>query len=126
MNSRNAGTRGWGHDDRDVVSYSGGGGRGGGISKGGRRSSYPPSAPRRGRGGRARGGRGGGRGGGRDRKPPSKEALDAELESYMLGDKDTAKSKLDEDLEEYMKSASASSDQGHKSAGEAGAGVLSS
>jgi hypothetical protein len=34
----------------------------------------------------------------------SKDALDAELDSYMLGDSETAKVKLDEDLENYMKS----------------------
>ncbi|TPX63724.1 hypothetical protein SpCBS45565_g06410 [Spizellomyces sp. 'palustris'] len=46
------------------------------------------------RGGRGRGGRGG--------APPSKEALDKELESFMMKDTKYAASKLDNELEEYM------------------------
>jgi hypothetical protein len=57
-----------------------------------------------GRGG-ARGGRGGGatRGGKTDAKPKDKDALDAELDSYMLkAPSYTAKGYLDQQLEEYM------------------------
>ncbi|KNC97144.1 uncharacterized protein SPPG_07535 [Spizellomyces punctatus DAOM BR117] len=46
------------------------------------------------RGGRGRGGRGG--------APPSKEALDRDLESFMMKDTKYAASKLDNELDEYM------------------------
>ena len=64
-----------------------GGARGGG-GRGGRGA---------GRGGR--GGRGGGAGAGRG-KPKSQDALDAELDGYMLG----TKAGLDKQMEDYMSS----------------------
>lgn len=80
----------------------------GGVGKAGaaRRGN---SSFRGGRGniGRGRGGRGnsrGGRGGRFGRKPGSfdKDKLDADLDSYMMKDKDYAKKKLDSDLDDYL------------------------
>ncbi|KAJ3287185.1 hypothetical protein HK104_008724 [Borealophlyctis nickersoniae] len=69
----------------------------GGFVRGGR-GGVPRGGFRGARGGR--GGRGRGRG-----APASKEALDKELESFMMKDPQSAASKLDEELESYMMEA---------------------
>lgn len=72
-----------------------------GSKKGGRRVGGRGGASA-GRG-RGRGGSRGGRGGRGDKKTPvSRENLDADLDSYMMRDANTAKTTLDADLENYM------------------------
>jgi phosphorylcholine metabolism protein LicD len=56
-----------------------------------------------GRGARAAGARGAASAEG-PKKPLSKDALDAELDSYMLQTPESAKSYLDQQLEDYMRS----------------------
>jgi hypothetical protein len=57
------------------------------------------ASAKRGRGRRFGRGRGGKRGG----PGPTQDALDKDLENYMMKDTEYAKSKLDNDLDEYMK-----------------------
>ena len=64
-------------------------------------NSKPTRGGRGGRGGGRGAGRGGGRGGAaRGQKPKSADALDAELDGYMLG----TKGGLDQELDAYMSS----------------------
>jgi len=67
------------------------------VLRGGARGSGGRGGRGAGRGGR--GGRGGGAGAGRG-KPKSQDALDAELDGYMLG----TKAGLDKQMEDYMSS----------------------
>jgi hypothetical protein len=55
-----------------------------------------------GRGGRGSGGRGGRGGRGGHRRPLTREALDRELDDYLMKDAERARAKLDEDLDAYM------------------------
>lgn len=91
-----------------AITKSGGGRRGGRGGGGGGGGGQPSRGGRGGQGGRGRGGRGagrgrGGRGRGGDNKKRSVTDLDADLDSYMLKDKDTGKKHLDLDLDDYFK-----------------------
>lgn len=71
-----------------------------GSNKGGRRGGRGGTSAGRGRGG-GRGGSRGGRGGAK-KAPLTRDNLDADLDSYMMRDANTAKTTLDADLENYM------------------------
>lgn len=43
----------------------------------------------------------------KDKKPKTKEELDAEMDAYFLQDEKTAKKKLEEDMDDYWKAAPA-------------------
>ena len=67
----------------------------------GRKKQTATKSPAR-RGGKGSRGGGRGRGGGRSEKQLTQQELDAELDSYLLKDPETAKITLDDELENYM------------------------
>lgn len=81
-----------------------GGGRGRGSVGGRGRGGAVGAGVRGGRGGARSGAGVSGAAGTTRSRPPSKDALDAELNAYMLETPETAKSYLDQELEEYMRS----------------------
>ena len=64
--------------------------------------SRPGRRGYRGGKGRGRGGHRGGRGGRGGGRAPSREALDMDLDNYMMKDTKVAKANLDNELDAYM------------------------
>jgi hypothetical protein len=77
--------------------------------RGSRRRSIVKGSTRQSQGSRGRGR--GGRGRSRGRRQLTKEALDQELEEYMMSTPETAKKYLNEELDEYWAKAGSSSAQ---------------